>query len=455
MWQIIPSLAALVQDLAPAFTEPTCRTQVEVLLGWLMCLGRHTEYRVFEAIDASRVASRAQRHPFDRFYNFFSRSAWTVNKLGHELLVSIVTRLHVTGVLYLIVDDTLLHKRGKHVYGLGWFRDAVASTAKRVATASGNNWVVLAIALPVPKTDIILALPLLARLHVVGTGQPSPPDLAKAMLLEVLNWYPAFRFVLCADGGYSAENLLKNLDERVSYVGRMRADAEVYDAVVPEQAKSKRGPKPKKGPRWPGPKEAAQRADANRTQQGPWTWQSVAAVAYGVKRTLQVLAYTVVWPEVFGLRPIRIVVVRDPEGIMKDAYLFTTDMTAALDWVITTYAKRWSIEVAFKNSKQVLDIEGPQHWCQGSIEKLAPWVWQMQSVLTLWYLSVGHTLPAARAARERMGPWDSEWSLRHIVCVLRTAVLEKTINPRSGNKVNWRQLLVHVKKYLTHAAFAA
>src|ERR1019366_4060218 len=223
-------------------------------------------------------------------------------------------------------------------------------------------------------TSIILALPLLARLHVVGKGQPSPPDLAKAMLLEVLGWYPDFRFVLVGDGGYSAEKLLNNLDKRVPYVGRMRSDAEVYDPVVPHQAHSKRGPKPKKGSRLPGPKEAAQRADANRTKQSPWAWQTVEALAYGVQRTLQVLAYTVVWPEVFGLRPVRIVVVRDPEGKMKDAYLFTTEVTATLDWVITTYAKRWSIEVAFKNSKQVLHIEGPQHWCQASIQKLAPWL---------------------------------------------------------------------------------
>ena len=34
----------------------------------------------------------------------------------------------------------------RHVLGLGWWRDAVASTKKRVATASGHNWVVLAIA---------------------------------------------------------------------------------------------------------------------------------------------------------------------------------------------------------------------------------------------------------------------------------------------------------------------
>lgn len=454
MWQMIPSLAVLLQDLAPAFTEPSFRTHLDVFVGWLMCLGRHTEYRVFEAIDASRVASRAERHPFDRFYNFFSRSAWTVEKLGHALLVSLVTRLHLTGVLYVIVDDTLLHKRGKHVYGLGWFRDAVASTSKRVATASGNNWVVLALAIAIPKTDRILALPLLARLHLVGKGQPSPPALAKALLREVLGWYPEFRFVLVGDGGYSAEKLLHNLDERVTYVGRIRGDAEVYDPVVPTQLKSKRGPKPKKGPRRPGPKEAAQRADANRTKKGPWVWQTVEVLTYGVQRTLQALAYTVVWPEVFGLRPIRLVVVRDPEGKLKDTYLFTTDRTATLEWVIATYAKRWSIEVAFKNSKQVLNIEGPQHWCQASIGKLAPWVWQMQSVLTLWYLSVGQTLPEARTARKRMGAWDSEWSVRQMVSVLRTAVLEKTINPGFGKKANWRLLLGRVKKYLTLAAFA-
>jgi hypothetical protein len=454
MWQIIPSLAELLQDLFPVFTEPTLRTHTAILLGWLMCLGRHTEYRVFEAIDASRVASRAQRHPFDRFYNFFSRSAWTIEKLGHELCVMIVVRLHLRGVLTLLVDDTLLHKRGKHVYGLGWFRDAVASTATRVATASGNNWVVLALAIAIPKTDIIIALPLLARLHMPGDGQPSQPELAKAMLHEVLTWYPEFRFVLIGDGGFSAECLLKDLDERVSYVGRIRCDAEVYDPLVPSQPKSKRGRKPQKGPRWPSPQEAVKRADAKGQKQEPWVWQPVDVVAYGVQRTLQVLAYVVVWPEVLGLRHIRIVIVRDPAGKLKDTYLFTTDLLASLDWVIATYAKRWSIEVAFKNSKQVLGIEGPQHWCRASIEKLAPWLWLMQSLVTLWYLVSGQALPEAEAARRRMGPWDSEWSLRHMISVLRTAILERTIKPDSGLKANWHQLLSQVVKYLTCAAFS-
>ena len=90
-----------------------------------------------------------------------------------------------------------------------------------------------------------------------------------------------------------------------------------------------------------------------------------------------------------GVAPIQIVVVRDPEGKFRDAYLFTTDLGASLSWVVATFARRWSIEVMFKASKQVMGIESPQHWCRESIEKLAPWVWLMQSVVSLWYLTVG------------------------------------------------------------------
>ena len=147
MFASIPSIDPILQCLLPAFTQPSFQTHVEVFLGWVMCLGRRTEYGVFQTIRADTPISRKQRHPFDRFYNFFSRSAWTVRGLAHEVAVAIVMRLNPKGLLYLVVDDTLLHKRGKHVHGLGWFRDAVASTAKRVATASGNHWVVMGLAI--------------------------------------------------------------------------------------------------------------------------------------------------------------------------------------------------------------------------------------------------------------------------------------------------------------------
>ena len=413
-----------------------------------MCLSKRTEYAVFQTIQADTPLSRNQRHPFDRFYNFFSRSAWTVHDLAHQVAVAVVVRLNPRGLLHLVVDDTLLHKRGKHVYGLGWFRDAVASTAKRTATASGNHWVVVGLAICIPGTSKIYCLPIHAMLHLAGKNHKSEATLAKEMLQNILGWFPDRKLVFIGDGAYSAKNLLGDLNPRVRYVGVMRADAAIYDPMPPVQPKSKRGRKPQKGPRLPNPKEAMNKADGNRSGRGLWTWQTVEATAYGVTRKLQVVSFQAVWPEVLGLAPILVVLVRDPRGKFQDKYLFTTDLDADLGWVISTFSRRWSIEVAFKSSKQVMKIQAPQHWCQESIEKLSPWVWLMQSLISLWYFTDGRKLPPARAARRRFGAWDTEWSLGHMLRILRTAILETKIKPKSATKADLYQLLDHLEHYL-------
>jgi hypothetical protein len=152
------------------------------------------------------------------------------------------------------------------------------------------------------------------------------------------------------------------------------------------------------------------------------------------------------------LRPIQVVVVRDPEGKMRDAYLFTTDLEVSMGWVITQFAWRWAIEVLFRASKQVLAIEAPQHWCPASVEKLAPWVWSMQSVIMVWYITAGQELPEATALRKLLGDWDSEWSLRHMIQVLRQAILNATINPDSANRADLIQMVQTLKNWANLAA---
>jgi hypothetical protein len=453
MWEMVPTLAALVQGSAFVFTEPTLETFRQVLLGWIMCLGKRTEYHVFQTIQADEEITRQERHPFDRFYNFFSRASWDVLALGHWVAVAVVTALNPQGKLYLLVDDTLLHKRGKHVYGLGWFRDAVASTKKRVATASGNNWVVLGLAVPIPLCpDVIVCLPLLARLHLPGKGQPSCANLAREMLVTVQSWFADRALILVGDGGYAAAGLLKDLPAGVTFVGRLRADAAVYDPKPARASARRRGPKAKKGPRLPSPKQAAQTADRNRNGKGPWCWQQVCVTLYGVERVLHVVSYVAVWPTVLGLRPVRVVVVRDTTGKLQDTYLFTTDLTAELDWVVKTFGWRWSIEVSFKASKQAMGVEGPQHWCQGSVERMAPWVWLMQSVVVLWYLTAGQRSTAAIKEESLMGEWDSPWSLQHMLRVLRRATLDETITADSAERDELVSFVKTLKNVVNTAA---
>lgn len=277
MWIMLPSLQLCVDCLGPVFTQPSFNTSCQLMLGWIMCLGKHTLFRVGHSVHTENSPDHSQRHGLDSYYNFFERSAWSPKDLAYRIAWLVVTRLLSIGGITLLVDDTLAHKRGKTVWGMGWFRDAVASTRKRVATASGHNWVVVAVAICVPGTAMpVLALPILARLHQPGRGQPSCAVLAREMLLEILAWFPDRNFTLVGDGAYACKELLADLPERVQFVGRLRGDAAVYDPKPPKAAKGKRGRKAKKGPRLPSPKEAVKKANRKRSSTGDWLWQTLS-----------------------------------------------------------------------------------------------------------------------------------------------------------------------------------
>jgi hypothetical protein len=453
MWTMIQSLRPIVEGLAPTFTQPSFAVSCELLLCWVMCLGKHRLQRVSENADPASVPDHSQRHGLDKYYNFFERSSWSPKGLAYCVAVLIVTRMPLSKQITLLVDDTLAHKRGKSVWGLGWWRDAVASTQKRVATASGHNWVLMAVAVCLPFTNVpILALPLLARLHLPGEGQPSCVDLTREMLTEVLAWFPEQRFTLVGDGAYASKGLLAALDPRVTFVGRLRGDAALYDTHVPLARAKRPGRKAQKGPRLPRPKEAAAKADRQRTTVGAWVWQALTVTVYRSPSSLQGLTYEALWPTVLGKRPIQVVVVRDPTGNMRDAYLFTTDLGASMNWVITMFAWRWAIEVLFRASKQVMDLQAPQHWCQESVQKLAPWVWSMQSVIMVWYYVEGRDSLEAKELRDLQGDWESEWSLCHMLQVLRCSILNATINPDCADRAQLQEMVKTLKTWANLAA---
>jgi hypothetical protein len=452
MWAMIASLQPCVDCLAPAFTQPSFAAPCRLLLAWVMCLGQHTLSRVARPADPRTEPDLSRRHGLDGYFNFFERPAWTPSGLAYRAGALLLTRLLPFGPVTPLVDDTLAHKRGKCAWGPGWLRDAAASTHKRAATAPGHNWVVLAVAFRVPFTSApILAPPLSARLRLPGKGRPSCPQLARRLLIAVLGWSPDRDFILAGGGAYACKELLEGLPEQVTFVGRMRGDAALYDPAVPKASKGRRGRRPSKGPRLPRPNEAAAKADRARAAAGAWARRAVAALVYGRARSLLVVSYQAVWPRVPGLRPVQ-VVVRDPEGRTRDCYLFTADVRAGAGWVIVRSAWRWPIEVLFRSGKQVLDVEGPRPWCQASVGKVAPWVWCAQGVAMAWYLTAGRDTAEAKERRGRMGPWGSEWSLRHMIQVLRRAILNATIDPNSANEAQLHDMVNCLKNWANLAA---
>jgi hypothetical protein len=312
----------------------------------------------------------------------------------------------------------------------------------------GNKWVVLGLAFRIPTTEQYLCVPLHAQLQLPGKGQPSEADLARRLLDEVASWFPDRRLLLVGDGAYSAKNLLKDLNPRVRYVGFMRKDAELYELPPAVPAGTRRGPRRKKGPRLPAPQQVAKEADQPSAGSSRWHWTRIQVDAYGQQRRFHVVAFPALWPKVLGYRPLQVVVVRPLDEGFGEVYYFTTDVTGSAAWVVESYARRTLIEALFKSSKQVMDIQRPRHFCRQSIEKLAPWVWQMQSLVTLWYVTEGCQLPEAKAARRDLGTWETEWSLRHMLRVLRRLTLRQAIAQKSPTTADLQEILRQLENYL-------
>lgn len=267
--------------------------------------------------------------------------------------------------------------------------------------------------------------------------------LAREMISELMRRCPDRTFLLMGDGGYTNEVLLKGLDglgKQLDYIGRIRSDSVLHDPKVPEQPKSKRGVKPQKGPQLPTPAQVAKQA-APVGQEGVYQWRKVRVSAYGMERVLLACAFLTYYPSILGLRLVQVVVVRDPEGVMKDCYLLATNCKMGVAEIIRNFSLRWSIEVMFKASKQIMEIQGPQHFCEESVQKVVPWVLVVQTLISVWYLVAGKNLPEAEELRQHMGEWDTEWSLANMLRVLRRAILKEAIEANSGGQAEMRELL--------------
>jgi hypothetical protein len=301
----------------------------------------------------------------------------------------------------------------------------------------------MAVVYEIPLLPLVLAFPILARLHLPGKENPSCAKLAREMISELMRRFPDRTFLLLGDGGYSNEVLLKDLDglgQQLDYIGRIRSDSILYDPKVPEQPKSKRGKKPQKGPKLPTPAQVAKQA-VPVGQEGGYQWREVRVSAYGVERMLLACAFLAYYPSILGLRLIQVVVVRDPEGAMKDCYLLATNLKMDVAEIIRNFSLRWSIEVMFKASKQIMEIQGPQHFCEESVQKVVPWVLAVQTLISVWYLVAGKNLPEAEELRQHMGEWDTEWSLANMLRVLRRAILKAAIDANSGSQAEMGEFL--------------
>jgi hypothetical protein len=389
MHQLIPGLVELVAPFRDCFRSEVFQTFQILIAGWIVCLGPHTISEVWQATGLA-----AQRH-HDTAYAVFRSAAWDWDDLGIVLATLILTHLVPGGVVWMAVDDTLCHKRGAKVAFGGIFLDAVLSSKKHKTLRFGLNWVVLGIAVPIPlRPDRYFCLPVLWRLYR-KKGQPghrTRPQAAAELARKLAEANPGRIFWLVGDSAYVNAALLRGRPANLQVIGPLHWKAALYERPGPYGG---RGRRPKKGRRLPSPK-----ALIEDTVAYPDETMTIAFPKRTRELRVQVIR-EVLWYRGCKDEPVTVVLVRDPAGEWRDEALVATDPSVTAAFVIQGYCRRWSVELAFFDSKQYLGLHDPRVRVERSVERAHPMAWFVGSLAVLWYCLDGHR--GSHVVRER--PW--------------------------------------------------
>jgi hypothetical protein len=392
MDQLIPSLAALVEPFRDCFRVEVFQTFQALLAGWILCNGPRTISEVWQATGLA-----ARRH-HDTAYAVFHSAVWEWDDLGTVLATLILAHLIPGGIVWLVVDDTLCHKRGAKVAFGGIFLDPVLSSKRHKALRFGVNWVVLGLAVPIPfRPDRHYCFSVLWRAFR-KKGNPdykSRPQIAAELARQLAEAHPERIFWLAGDSAYINATTLQGRPKNLHMVGPLTWTAALYALPEPPPAGRKGGRPRKKGKRLPRPQEMIE-----DTATYPAEVRTIEFPKGRRDLRLQVVR-DILWYRGCQTEPVVVVLIRDPLGQWRDEALVATDPRVSAEFLITGYCRRWSVELAFFDSKQYLGLHDPRVWSEKSVERAHPMAWFVESLTILWYCLKGHE--GSQVHRDR--PW--------------------------------------------------
>lgn len=390
MDHLIPSLTVLLETFRPGFRVEAFHVFQHAVAGWLLCLGKRTLTEVWQH---SGLASA--RH-YSALFHLVADARWDLTDLGLRLTLLLVSTFAPTGRLWLVVDDTLCHKRGARVAFGGIFLDAVLSSKRRKAFRFGVNQVVIGLAVRLPwRPERCFCLPLLCEpFRKQGTpGHAKRTELAARLAARVAALLPGRSFCLVADQAYLNAATLRGRPANLHLVGPVHPKAALY-RPAPPRAAGQKGRQRLKGDRLPTPQALFD---------DPAFPAGTASYDFpGGKRPLRTQDVPdVLWYTASKQERQRLVLVRDPSGAWRDVPLLCTDPTLSVAEVIEGYCRRWSIELTFHDCKQHLGLHEPQVRKASSVERAHALAYVCYSVVILWYAQNREQVEAL--PRER--PW--------------------------------------------------
>jgi hypothetical protein len=240
------------------------------MTGWLL------SHRFVSDLIVSSNATRTVA--WANYYRFFNRYKWSLDHVC-EKYARLVVRVLVPAdaVIMPSVDDTLYHKRGLSLFGVGMHHDARLSSKRVTIFSWAHSWVIVTGLQWAPP--LAFSLPICFRLYHNKQGGtkgkakqqasskpkkkrgkhakvPSEhldiwtrPELAVELLKLIAGWFPDRQFVLTGDSLYGGRSVASHLPSSMNLISRAPLTTALYALHGPPTGC--RGRRRKKGDRLP------------------------------------------------------------------------------------------------------------------------------------------------------------------------------------------------------------
>jgi len=387
---MIAAFNRLYDQTKPAFAQERTFERARILaMSSLVGLGRRT-------VSGMLCASAQQFTDWSAAYRLFERQRFDTKALFAPVRREVLERLSPEEPLVVMMDDTLMRKRGRKVHGTGWKRDPLGPPFCS-NFVWGQRFLQVSAALP--------------DLSVAGRAKGIPIDLAHAPspakpgkrasqeaweeyrvrqqtmkvssvgaariteLREQLDQDNVGRRLLVSvDGGFTNRTVFRNLPHNTVAIGRIRKDAKLFLPPA-EEATPRRGRRRWYGAPLPTPEQI------RRDESIPWC--TVTAFAAGKSHSFEVKTVAPVRWLGTGCADVRVVVVRPlayrpRKGAYllyrNPVYLLCTDPDLPLDRLLQSYLWRWEVELNFRDEKTVMGVGEAQVRTKAAVETVPAFV---------------------------------------------------------------------------------
>src|SRR5215203_62799 len=137
MTELPASILHIFSFFAPLFSRPVYKNALQLIIAHFLCTGKRT---------VTNLIKRLGKHKDTKFTKYFyvlRKAKWSTFEGSKILFLLIINQLLPENAqIEINIDAHLNRRRGPKIMGLGYHRDAIASSKHQKVLTTGHNWLV-------------------------------------------------------------------------------------------------------------------------------------------------------------------------------------------------------------------------------------------------------------------------------------------------------------------------